>query len=119
MKLKSKDCKWLVALTYPEYTGRKFRLQVITRYYCSNYWSGGSRNYVMAVEFNPDGTMVIRDPCYFNPITDERAFSEIDMTKIPNNIMLVEHAICSGKDCGISFYVGPNSNLVQKFLDKE
>lgn len=111
-KLTKKDVKELVAKTYPDYTGRKFRLEIQSSYLMENYWDGGSRHYVVAVTLDGD----VQEAQRFNPMNDQRAHAEF---KLPDDIMLVEHTIFCGRDCGLSFIVSPNSKFLPKMLPVE
>jgi len=88
--------KKILDKTYPDYTGRKISLRASEKYYMSDYWSGGSRSYVVAVNMI---TGEIAAPTHNAklPWCDEANA----VYQIPENVMLVEHCIFCGKDIGI------------------
>lgn len=112
MILKKADVKELVQKTYPNYKGRKFRLVIQKTYHMENYWSDGSRSYVVAVTL--DGQ--VKPAESFNPMSDSRAHSSFE---IPNNLMLVENCIFQGRDLGIRFIVSPDSQFLPKMLKNQ
>lgn len=97
----------IVRACYPNWKGRKIKIEPATRYYMSDYWSEGSRNYVMAYHLESGAT---KHPSRMatNPYNDV-AHAEV---QIPEGIALVENAIFSGKDMGIRIYVNP-ANLAK------
>lgn len=92
----------IVSACYPDYKGRKIKVEARTRYFMSNYWDGGSRDYAVAYHLASGET---RQPTRSstNPM-NQSAHSEID---IPEGIAIVEHSIFQGKDVGIRIYVNP------------
>lgn len=93
----------LVAKAFPEYTGRKFRLEIgphVTLW--NTAWDGGSRSQYVAVDLvtgavsRPKAEVV-------------RAFPKSSRTPsvdIPVDKIVIEHTIFCGKDVGITIYVG-------------
>lgn len=105
--------KRLAKLAYPKYKGRKFYLEVRSKYMMENYWDGGSRSFVKAVNL---ATGEVRDPAPASTnVYDPRAHGEIG---IPAGIALVEHAYFCGKDCGIRVVVSGPAELAAWSEDK-
>lgn len=113
MKLKKADVKHILEKTFPEYRGRKFKLAFATGYQMQDYWSGGSRIYVKAV--NEEGKVAHPSQMVHNPWKDA-AHAEFDL---PKNMLLVEHAFFCGKDMGIRIIAHPNSTMVKKLLPEQ
>lgn len=92
--------KKIAKAVFPEYKGRKIRVVSRSSYTMANYWDGGSRSYVKAVNLE---TAAVVSPdqvteCPFNP--------EASATfEIPANVALVEHSFFCGKDAGITIIV--------------
>ena len=91
----------LARSAYPEYRGRKIRTAVRASYTMADYWDGGSRYYVRAVEL---ATGRIVDPSTFAQNPMNRAAHAT--FQIPAGIALIEHAISCGTDCGLTVIVG-------------
>jgi hypothetical protein len=92
--------KGLAKVAYPDYKGRKFSLAIKQKYYPSNYWDGGSRNYMVAVDFQT-GRIVEpseKSTIPFEPISG-KAFD------IPPGVGILEHTFYCGKDLGVCLYV--------------
>jgi hypothetical protein len=92
--------KKLSKVVYPEYNGRKFSAEVKSRYFLSNYWDGGSRNYMVAIDLK---TARIMEPSRGSTIP----FNSIANTciDIPPGVGILEHSFFCGKDMGIRLYV--------------
>lgn len=107
--------KALARVAYPNYSGRKFRVTESKTYYMSNYWSEGSRNYCVAVNL---ATGEIKEPSREAGIPwNGAANASFD---IPQGVGILERSIFCGKECGITLYVAPPSNLVPgEATDKE
>lgn len=98
------EVKALLALTYPEYTGRSIVLAQQDRYHMADYWDGGSRTYVTAVDL---ATMRTHAPASFahTPFA-KGAHGSFD---IPDGVAMVEHVIYCGRDLGIRVVVNANT----------
>ena len=92
--------KKLAEVAYPEYSGRKFSASVKSRYYPEDYWGGGSRNYMVAIDLHT-GRIMEPSTDATNPY-NALAHKEFD---IPPGIGILEHCIFCGKDLGIRLYV--------------
>lgn len=96
--------KRLAKLAYPDYQGRKFRIETRDSYTMSNYWDGGTRNYARAVQLDTGKTL---SPTMLTEFPyDESAHVAVH---IPPGWAILEHSIFCGKDCGITLYV-PTTN---------
>jgi len=113
IKLRKKDIKPILEVTYPDYRGRKFSLTFQEHYYMSDYWYGGSRTYVKALKLE-NGQIKISSPEAEaqNPY-NSKAHTAFD---IPKNVALVEHTYFCGQDIGINIIVHPDSSLLPKLL---
>jgi hypothetical protein len=92
--------KKIAKVIYPEYKGRKFTAEVKSKYYVSNYWDGGTRNYMKAIDLK---TGLIMEPSHESTVP----FNSISNTciDIPPNVGILEHSYFCGKDMGIRLYV--------------
>lgn len=97
-----KEAEPLVKITFPEYRGRKFRLQAHdTPVDVTSYWDGGSRSYYAAVDLN--GMKSVQLPQNGTPF-DGGPIAP-DGVMIPVGKAIVEHRIIQGKDYGIIVHV--------------
>lgn len=107
--LHRKDVPQMILNCYPEYTGQKFRLVETKSYNLNNYWDEGSRSYCKLLNIT---TGEITNPSNrtTNPFLNI-AHASFD---IPDNHIVVEHAISCGKDAGLFIYAP--SQILTKFL---
>jgi len=99
-----KSIKALLTACYPEYRGRKVRARVATQYQMSNYWSEGSRDFVVAYHLET-GKVVEMATAAGVPM-NQIAHAKVG---IPAGVVLVEHSIHCGKDCGVTIVVHPDN----------
>ena len=102
IKLTKAQAHPIVKETFPDYRGRKFTLKFQERvtFYDTN-WGGGTRNKYAFIR--SDGvTAVFNAPApWINPV-------EGQTMELPQDVMIVEHSIFCGKDCGITIYAHPS-----------
>ena len=90
--------KRILAVAFPEYTGRKIKARTWTKArQLENYWSGGSRSYYVAIRVS-DGA--IADFGTDNPFVR----STHEPVDLPAGILLVENTIFCGKNTGITIW---------------
>jgi len=101
LKLNTKQAKPIVGQVFPNYKGRKFRIEFTkTVTFHDTNWGGGTRNYYAAVTADGRaGNMHVPAP-WVNPV-------EGKTVPLPPDVLLVEHAIFCGKDLGIRIYANP------------
>jgi hypothetical protein len=99
----------IVSACYPNYKGRKIKVEAKTTYVMSNYWDGGSRDYAVAYHL-ASGETAQPSVVTANPMRGQ-AHAQVD---IPEGVAIVEHSIFQGKDVGIRIYVNPAN--MGKFL---
>lgn len=95
---------------FPEYTGRKFNIEVSDTYFCQSYWSGGTRYQFVLVHLET-GEQKFPDGKIDNPF-NTLAHSSFN---IPEGWCVVEHGYFCGKDVGLRFYIHPknmNNSLI-------
>lgn len=105
------EVKAMVAKVFPEYTGRKFKLDnsghpVDVR----SYWDGGSRDNFAALNLETNKVLAVPQngtPFDGGPIAPNGVI-------VPPGFMIAEHTIFCGKDLGITFHVNAETSL--KFL---
>jgi hypothetical protein len=92
----------IVKACYPDYKGRKVKVEGKSTYHMSNYWDGGSRSYAIAYHLESGATM---EPTQVstNPM-NRTAHASVE---IPEGVVIVEHSIFMGKDVGIRIYANP------------
>lgn len=113
VSLRRQDVADILRLTFPSYNGRKFRLEIKSKYQMRNYWSGGTKYEATFVGQIDGAVKVVPPPAdTTNPFTGV-AHAEF---QIPDYVMVVEHVIFCGKDLGVRFYVSPNSLFLPKML---
>ena len=103
IKLTSKEASPVVKLVFPNYTGRKFKVEFTDKvtFYDTN-WGGGTKNSYAAIK--SDGTVgnLYAPAPWANPV-------EGKTVDLPVDILLVEHSIFCGKDMGITIYAHPTN----------
>lgn len=93
--------KKLAHASFPEYTGRKFKVQVVpegTNIDVTSYWDGGSRDYFVVMNLVTMKSMPV--PQNGDPYT-----RKIAPVKIHENMCVVQHSIFMGKDTGLTFII--------------
>ena len=95
----------LIAATFPDYTGRKFRViasKLVT--IMDLNWSGGSRSQYAGCTLDgmPTGNLAA-----WNQVAPWRNAAEGSQVEIPRGACVVKHSISCGKDVGLTFYVHP------------
>lgn len=92
--------KELLAITFPEYKGRKFELIIRDKYQMADYWSEGSRRYARVINLQ---NAKVADNKFANshPGFTPECHAEFD---IPEGVAVVEHNIFCGHDLGIKIY---------------
>lgn len=96
----------LARAAFPTYIGRKFKVRVQEQVGgLTTYWSGGSRDSVVAVQLSTMRAMPVPG---VNPMVDHTA----PEYKLAPDLALVVHSIYCGKDAGITFYLHPSNAAV-------
>ena len=103
--LTRKQAAKIIAATFPNYKGRKIKLERTSSVtFSDTTWDGGSKNYYAAISI--DGRSEVLDMTkvmpWSNPL-EGRTFP------LPTGCLLVEHTIFCGKDAGLHIYVNPAS----------
>jgi hypothetical protein len=100
------DVKRLASQTFPNYKGRKFKLDNSGHpVNVTSYWDGGSRDYYVALNLATGQTLPVPQngtPFDGGPVAPNGV-------KVPQGYVIAEHSIFMGKDSGITFYVDPQS----------
>ena len=113
IKLRKKDIREILNITFPGYNGRKFKACVEKKYYIENAWSGGTCVYFQALR--QVGTKIEKfNPGLSNPLDRKSEYGK-EFT-IPDDVLIVEHSYFCGHDLGIMFYYSPNSIWVDKLI---
>jgi hypothetical protein len=101
IKLTTKQAKPIVKLTFPEYHGRKFKLEFTDRitFYDTN-WSGGTKNcYAFLRSDGAVRGLTVPAP-WVNPV-------EGKTVEIPKDILVVVHQYFCGMDVGVTIFANP------------
>lgn len=101
---KNPDFKSIALKAFPSYKGNIFKLDAFSGpMNLSSYWDGGSRNYYVILNLRNLKSKDIPEngtPWSGNPYR---------ISKLPEGIVVVRHAISQGKDLGITIYVNPEN----------
>lgn len=107
---KSAIVKELLALTFPSYRGRTFKLQPASKVTLHDlHWAGGTRNVYHAVDMS-NGQARKLDMTAIAPW--DKTNPEGKPLELPPNIVVVCHSHFMGHDMGITFYVHPSHALI-------
>jgi hypothetical protein len=106
MKITNKDYPSVVRLmksAYPEYTGRKFRMEVCDHEFeTHSYWDGGTRTTYTFVR--ADGKMMEVD----SMSAPWEQYKENRKAKLVPGLACVEHTIFCGHDVGLTIMFHPD-----------
>ncbi len=104
----SNEQRAIAKRAYPEYKGRKFKVSSCKTYFMSDYWSEGSRNYVVAVNL-ATGDIVHPTQLAHNPYNP----AAVSSFRIPAGVALIEHSIFCGHDCGLTWITVESLQLTE------
>jgi hypothetical protein len=109
IKVSKKDIADLLRASFPEYTGRKFRVQITDRVWVDRIGGGGSREEIVALA-HVDGKWIAKMPevSAWNAPCGELPLSPMAIYAV--------HAMFCGHDAGITFNVHPKSEYLPKGL---
>jgi DNA-directed RNA polymerase subunit K/omega len=95
----------LIAKTFPNYKGRKFRVSATERPVNTiSSWCGGSKDFFVLVNLATMETQPVpENGNVFTPALNR------DGVIVPPNFVIVEHTIFCGKDLGLTFHVHPGT----------
>jgi hypothetical protein len=95
----------LAQKAYPDYRGKKYRVEVRERINVQSYWDGGSRSYFKFIRLDgsPD-TVTIPAQSAFDP-----QIKGADSVPLVSGLACVEHTYFCGKDMGIRVHVHPDN----------
>jgi|SRR3990167_758128 len=100
-KLSKAQVRGILKATFPDYKGRKFSIEF--RYQLTFYdtnWSGGTRNEYAFIRADGRQAMLNAPPPWINHY-------EGQTVGIPQDIIIVQHSMFCGQDCGITLYANP------------
>lgn len=90
---------------YPDYNGKKFRVQVTGNpFSVSSYWDGGSLTYFTFVRLNDGASMPMPAQSAFDP-----KIKGADAVSLVPGMACVKHSIFCGKDTGCTVMVHPEN----------
>jgi hypothetical protein len=100
--LTTKQARPIVKLTFPNYHGRKFKLEFTDRitFYDTN-WSGGTKNEYRFVHVTGKVVALHAPAPWTTPI-------EGKMVELPANVLVVVRQYFCGMEVGISIYANPS-----------
>ena len=104
MKLNAQDrkaVKHIIAACFPNYTGRKISVQPATKApkELRSYWDGGSKDNYAFYNLDTKEVLTVHSN---HPFFERNQPSQL--RELPAHIVLAEHSIFCGKDCGITLY---------------
>lgn len=112
LSFKKSDPKveWMVRLCYPSYKGRRpVKVEARQSYRVTDYWDGGSRDYVEFVDLKTRRRLS-QDQLSFEKQTQGNPFNlNIGTVQLSPGVAAVEQCIFCGKNLGIRIYVHPDS----------
>ena len=109
MKLTKKEAKPFLDMSFPEYTGRKFRFYTSKTCAAQLYWCEGRRDNLVALRWNGQNFVKSVAP-------DVPPFYGGDVSfDIPTNVFIVRH-VYFGSDQWIEIIAHPDNDMVPKML---
>ena len=104
--VKRKDVAQIVAATFPDYKGRKFRIEPRTTWTLSNLnWDGGTRSQYRTCTL--DGSRSLGRADRYNAMAPWANDAEGKVMPVPQGAIIVEHVMHCGRDEGLYIYVNP------------
>ncbi len=92
-------------IAHPDYTGRKYRVEVAkSALNMASYWGGGSRDFWAVVNL---ATMTVVNAPQQSAF--DKPIDGIERVTLPAGFVAVKHTIFCGKDLGLTFYVSQDS----------
>lgn len=103
----------IIAATFPEYRGRKFRACESTTVAVENVWGGGTKDDTRAVkQFGNKLAVAEMKAAAFGDA--RRAFPSFE---VPDDVLVVVHSIFCGRDVGITIHYSPNSIFKPRLIE--
>ncbi len=103
--LTRKQAEKIINASFPEYRGRKIQLELTDKVtFSDTNWGGGSRNRYAAIAH--DGR---KDRLDFSRVAPWNNPIEGRTIDLPPGVLIVEHTVFCGKDCGLHLYLNPAS----------
>lgn len=103
VKLTRKQAKPILEATFPEYRGRKIKVEFTDRVtFWDTNWGGGTRNYYKFVHVSGKVATLAPAAPWMNVV-------EGHMVLIPEDVLVVMHSIFCGKDVGVTVYCNPRN----------
>ncbi len=114
MKTNNQTIKKIAKTAFPNYTGRKFSIEVQTKSFSvASYWEGGSRDYFVFVDLRNGRTIAMpQQSAYDEPINGANE------CLLPPHCACVSHCIFCGKDAGLKVIL-PNQDVFEGFEQKQ
>lgn len=111
---KEKTIREIIALSFPNYTGRKISIQPNSRPLAVRDFGGGG-TFSKWVFIDLATMKAVAAPAFspFNDSPKAKAFEEV---MLPEGILAIEHAYFCGQDCGLTIHVNPD-NLIKLLPD--
>lgn len=110
-KVKKNDVKEILKLTYPDYAGRKFFVNIKDKVYVQLGWQEGTCTYYKLVREDEQGNLKVYP--IENYLFDRRNFQDFG---IDDETIVVTHSFFCGHETGVTFIVSPNSKFLLKNL---
>jgi len=99
--MQSMNLKTIGKASFPDYRGRKFKVSTRQPVDVRSYWSGGCRDYFVAINLHTRETLGVPQngtPFDGGPIRPNGV-------EVPAGFAIVEHSYFCGKDMGITVHV--------------
>jgi len=103
MKSTKKEIKDILQATFPNYTGRKFRVEFSEKIWVDRIGGGGSRDTICVAGHNGN-SWVAQYP------SATRLQAPCGYISIDPRFIYAVHAMFCGTDMGITFHIHPESN---------
>jgi len=104
-KVSKRDVESVTTVAFPEYNGRRFKLEISTNVMLANlHWDGGTKSVFRAVRLSDNAVAeVLTSSAPWNCKING------SYVELPEGTVIVEHAVFCGKDMGLRIYVNPNN----------
>jgi len=102
IKANKAQVRAILDATFPEYRGRKFKVEFTeTVTFSDTNWGGGTKNTYVAISTYGRGVARLNVPAPWLSTVEGKTM------ELPREVLVVKHTIFCGKDLGITIYAHP------------
>ena len=114
IKLTKQEAKDILKITFPDYTGRSFRLMLSEKVDLSEmlFPGGGTFSNMSLVKLSSNGDAKVSHEAAFSPKRNPMNYTGGSDYSLQLDEIVAEHSFFCGKDMGIIFHIHPDSSYL-------